>query len=128
MLICDAFSGNFAWRQGENLRREAWAAENFATLPQKPAGGWSAHGQPCDGFHHLYRRLCNHYADAVLGYHEPGVRRADQPITLGIWDVWAEGFANQSPGQCKVLGLGLAANGQVPQNTLLGMDVTRTRD
>ena len=54
------------------------------TLPQKPAGGWSAHGQPCDGFHHLYRRLCNHYADACLGYHEPGRERADKPITLGL--------------------------------------------
>lgn len=72
MLICDAFTGNFAFRNNEDQRRQQWASEINAILPLKPAGGWSATGQPCDAFHHMFRRLCNAYTDACLGYHEPG--------------------------------------------------------
>lgn len=67
MLIADAFTGNFAHKSGEDLRREQWGKENNTLLPLKPPGGWSACGQPCDGIHHMYRRLVNRYIDSTLG-------------------------------------------------------------
>jgi hypothetical protein len=59
LLLVDAFTGNFAWRQGEDLVRAEWARNNRVVLPFKPPGGWSARGQPCDAWHFQVRRqLC----------------------------------------------------------------------
>ena len=84
MLICDAFTGNFAFRSNEDKRRERWGTEVNCILPVKPPGGWSAAGQPCDAFHGLFRRLCNYFTDAHLGYHVPGLERFDSPVELGV--------------------------------------------
>ena len=67
MLICDGFSGNFATADNQDARRSLWAAENNVILPLRPPGGWSCHGQPCDAFHHVFRKLGNTYIDSVLG-------------------------------------------------------------
>lgn len=83
MLICDAFTGNFAFRHNENSRRQQWAQESNVLLPQKVVGGWSAHGQPCDAFHHLFRRLTNHFIDGVLGYHNPLQETIHRAVALG---------------------------------------------
>lgn len=67
MLIADGFTGNFACSGGEDSRRDLWARENEVILPLRPPGGWSAHGQPCDAYHFLFRKLAAHYIDAKLG-------------------------------------------------------------
>lgn len=67
MLICDGFTGNFAVNANEDSRRALWGKQNNCILPIRPPGGWSATGQPCDGFHFLYRKLANSYVDDVLG-------------------------------------------------------------
>lgn len=67
MLVADAFTGNFAYRNGEDVRREEWSRQQRCLLPLRPPGGWSATGQPCDGVHHLFRRLINWYMDGQLG-------------------------------------------------------------
>lgn len=74
MLIADAFTGNFAFKNGEDLRREEWSKENSCLLPLKPPGGWSACGQPCDAMHHMLRRLVNRYVDATLGSQAASIR------------------------------------------------------
>lgn len=83
MLVRDAFTGNFAFRCNENKRREQWSLENNCHLPLKPAGGWSAHGQPCDAWHCMYRRLRNQFVDAALGYHKPGLSQINKATILG---------------------------------------------
>ena len=83
LLICDAFTGNFAFRCNEDERRERWGIENNCHLPIKPSGGWSAHGQPCDAWHCHFRRLCNQYIDSVLGYSEKALHRIAAPAVLG---------------------------------------------
>ncbi len=67
MLVADGFTGNFATRQNEDSRRAKWSADNNCVLPIRPPGGWSACGQPCDAYHHHFRKLANHYIDGVLG-------------------------------------------------------------
>ena len=58
MLIADAFTGNFSFRCNEDKRRSQWSLENNCHLPLKPAGGWSAHCQPCSAWHCLNIEDC----------------------------------------------------------------------
>ena len=60
-LTADAFSGNLAFRKGEDLRRQQFAKEANMALPLPPPGGWSAAGQPCDAFHSLLRKYQDRY-------------------------------------------------------------------
>ena len=66
-VTADAFSGNFAFCNGEDRRREKWCEEANAFQSAKPPGGWSAKGQPCDAIHMLYRKYQDAYMDAFFG-------------------------------------------------------------
>ena len=68
LLLCDAFSGHHAFRQGEDLVRSQWAEEARCILPARQQGGWSAKGQPCDAWHFQLRRHQAAYMDAVMGF------------------------------------------------------------
>ncbi|CAK9000255.1 Malate dehydrogenase 2, partial [Durusdinium trenchii] len=84
LLICDGFTGNFAVSNGEGSRREMWSKENNCILPLRPPGGWSATGQPCDAWHHIFRKLANNYTDSLLGYKAPGLEQATRQIQIGL--------------------------------------------
>lgn len=77
MIIADGFTGNFATSKNEDSRHSLWGKENCCVLPLRPPGGWSAAGQPCDAWHHMFRKLANNYMDKILG---------------GALPVWERGF------------------------------------
>ena len=69
-LQCDAFTGNDAYRDGTDARREKWSVEHNVALPLAKKGGWSAKGQACDVFHCELRRLQDVVEDKLLGFGE----------------------------------------------------------
>ena len=60
MLVSDAFTGNSAWRSGERERRKMWLDACNIHQASPPPGGWSAHGQPCDASHDVFRYCACH--------------------------------------------------------------------
>lgn len=55
-IICDAWTGGFATSKGEHLAREAFYNAHRIQKPFKFSGGWSAHGQPVDQMHSVFRK------------------------------------------------------------------------
>jgi hypothetical protein len=50
-------AGNSAKTKGEKQLRASWLESQNVRQAPVPPGGWSAHGQPCDAFHNLFRCL-----------------------------------------------------------------------
>ena len=75
-LQCDAFTGNDAFRDGTDAKRQKWSAEHNVALPLPKKGGWSAKGQACDVFHAELRRLQDVVEDKLLGLGESLLNRA----------------------------------------------------
>ena len=55
-IICDAWAGSFSTSHGEHHRREAFYKTHRVMGPFKFSGGWSAHGQPVDQLHAVFRK------------------------------------------------------------------------
>lgn len=62
----DGFSGNTAWRAGEDVRRERVLAQMNALAIPLPPSGWSAHGSVCDGCHAQLRGYQKKYEDLLI--------------------------------------------------------------
>jgi len=56
MFLMDAWSGFFSTGRGEDLRRTQFYKTRNIETPEKPPGGWSCHGQPCDQLHSQFRK------------------------------------------------------------------------
>lgn len=56
MFLMDAWLGFFSTGRGEDLRRTQFYKTHNIETPEKPPGGWSCHGQPCDQLHSQFRK------------------------------------------------------------------------
>ncbi|CAL1164996.1 unnamed protein product [Cladocopium goreaui] len=59
-VICDAWTGSFSRSRGEETRRNIFYESHNVEPPLRPVGGWSAHGQPVDQLHGVFRSRIRH--------------------------------------------------------------------
>ena len=85
LLTCDGFTGTFATKQGEHLRRNQILEEMNMLEPSEERGGWSAKGQPCDKVHAVFRRRCDSHGGLALGYrHNLRNRKPYADLDIGV--------------------------------------------